>query len=368
MKRWQETLVFGVCIVAFLIPISIVQSAIDKDDMGVVFLRWIDNQEAYQGLVLQSIIAGADSRYPEELALFDNVETTGERLNPDFRNLSVRSKWRVLHNPDFQPLRDRFLQLVKESKITLTEGEIEWANPEVSANVGVLVLGFRKLVADLLWLKVDEYWHLGLPQRMLPMMETVVALDPHFIVAYSLGAWHLAYNVSLMVHSAEEKQHYIDQGIALLAKGIKSNPRSSDLYAELGFTIYFRKLNDWEKAAYYLREAIKYEHEPWVERVYALSLERLGEEREALAILEDYGRRHPTFVAQRTSVERLRRKVEARRLEKEGKLKEALAIWQFLKDDDSTDVIAPREYLRLLALTSHANALPKQAQPTVGTQ
>ena len=38
-----------------------------------------------------------------------------------------------------------------------------------------------------------------------------------------------------------------------------------------------------------------------------------------------------------------------RRLEEEGKLEMAFELWDFLKDNDSSDVIAPREFLRLKA-------------------
>jgi tetratricopeptide (TPR) repeat protein len=132
--------------------------------------------------------------------------------------------------------------------------------------------------------------------------------------------------------------------------GIKNNPRSAKLYSELGFSIYFIKLGDWEKSAYYLGEAIKYEHEPWVERAYALALERFGEEEKALALLEDYDSRHPDFIAQNRAMGRLRKKLEARRLEKEGKLQEAFKIWEFIKEDNRIDVAAPHEVQRLKVL------------------
>ncbi|MBI4831806.1 MAG: hypothetical protein HY801_09695 [Candidatus Lindowbacteria bacterium] len=347
MKSWKERLTFGALALAFLIPISVVQRGIDGDEDRVLFLRWIDNQEAYEGQLLQRIASGTDDRTPDEEELFENVEAVGSSLNQDFNQLPVGEKWKTLRNPQFDSLYRQFSLLAKQAKIRPVEGQIEWSNPDVSANVGALVLGFRKLVADLLWLKVDQYWHLGMVQRMLPTMETVVALDPHFIEAYALGAWHLAYNVTVMFHSMDEKMKYIDQGIHLLEKGVKNNPRSSKLYAELGFTMYFRKLSDWEKAAYYLGEATKYEHEPWVERAYALSLERLRQEEKALAILEDYDRRHPELTMQRFSIARIRKKLEARQLEKDGKLEQALRIWDFLRNDDPADVVAPKEFLRI---------------------
>lgn len=361
MGRWHEKLAFTALTVAFLIPISILQGSIDNDKIGVAFLRWVDNQEAYQRRAVKAFTISPDERAPEEIALFNQTKATGLSLNQGFDGLPVAEKWPLIHDHNFDSLRERFLALVLDSKITLSEGEIEWSNPDVSANVGALVLGFRKLVADMLWLRVDEFWHLGLASRMLPMMETVVALDPHFIEAYSLGAWHLAYNVTVTVHSVEEKMKYIDQGIGLLEKGIKNNPRSSKLYFELGFTMYFNKLKDWEKAAYYLGEASKYEHESWVERSYVLALERMGEEEKAMLVLEDYDRRFPDFKAHHQSIKRIGKKLEARRLEEEGKLREAYAIWRFLEEDDPSDVVAPVEEKRLRDILGAAGLGP---QPT----
>jgi tetratricopeptide (TPR) repeat protein len=349
MNRWKEKIAFAALIALMLIPIALLQSGIDQDEDKVVFLRWIDNQEAYSQQLHSRVIMETDERDPAETALFESVREAGLSLNPNFTELPVDAKWRLIKQPQFLPLYERFIDLAKQSKISLIEGGIDWANPDVSANVGALVLGFRKLVADMMWLRVDEYWHRGLVQRMLPMMETVTALDPHFIEAYALGAWHLAYNVTVMVHSAEDKQKYIDQGISLLKKGIKNNPRSSKLYSEMGFTMYFRKLGDWEKAAYYLGEATKFEHEPWVERAYALSLERLRQEEKAYAVLLDYDQRYPDYIMQKLTMARLKKKLEARRLEQEGDVERAYQIWQFLRDDDPSDFIAPQEALRLKA-------------------
>jgi tetratricopeptide (TPR) repeat protein len=349
-------LTFGALAFAFLIPISAVQRGIETDQARVGFLRWVDNQEAFQKQVVQRIVKDSDDRTPEEIDLLERVEELGSSLDPNFGDLQVDPKWAVIRRPEFSPLLEDFVRLARQSKVTLVEGEVEWANPDVSANVGALVFGFRKLVADMLWLKFDEYWHLGLVQRMLPIMETVVTLDPHFVEAYAIGAWHLAYNVTVMFHSVEEKQKYIDLAVVFLEKGIKNNPRSSKLYSELGFTIYFFKLHDYEKAAYYLGEATNYEHDPWVERAYALSLERLREEEKALAVLEDYSLRHPDYIMQKFSIARLQQKLQARQLEEEGKLREAFEIWNFIKEDDPADVVAPAEVVRLRALLGRDTA------------
>ncbi len=58
-----------------------------------------------------------------------------------------------------------------------------------------LASGFRSQVANLLWMKSDEYFHNGESQRTLPIMEAVVTLDPNFVDAWRMTGWHWAYNV-----------------------------------------------------------------------------------------------------------------------------------------------------------------------------
>src|SRR3990167_9629063 len=55
--------------------------------------------------------------------------------------------------------------------------------------------GFSGLAADMLWIEADEYWHKGEWQRAFPLYRTVTWLQPNFMDAWSIGGWHLAYNM-----------------------------------------------------------------------------------------------------------------------------------------------------------------------------
>src|SRR5690606_4545643 len=111
--------------------------------------------------------------------------------------------------------------------------------------------------ANLVWLEVDRYWHKGQMHRMLPLMKTCVTLDPEFIDAYLLGAWHMAYNATASMsdtawelrnydalHEAwiGDKERYYFYGVDFLKDGIRKNPRNYKLYFDLGFSIYEIKL------------------------------------------------------------------------------------------------------------------------------
>ena len=120
---------------------------------------------------------------------------------------------------------------------------------------------------------MDRYWHKGMLYRMLPLMKTVVMLDPNFVDAYLVGSWHLAYNATAKMLDTPwplrewdpelqacvgEKERYYHLAIQYLKDGIRKNPRDYRLYFDLGFCVYKEKMEDYENAVLYLSEAIRH--------------------------------------------------------------------------------------------------------------
>ncbi len=136
-----------------------------------------------------------------------------------------------------------------------------------SLMVAGLASGFKSQVANLLWMKSDEYWHKGLLTRQNPLMEMVVTLDPQFIEAWSTAGWHWAYNIyadipmndvykniepeKLRNKTIREKQQTaIDTGLGYLSRGANMNPETYRLWFEWGWTRA-------EKAGYYNEETVE---------------------------------------------------------------------------------------------------------------
>lgn len=122
-----------------------------------------------------------------------------------------------------------------------------------SVMVTGLFSGFKSQVANLLWMKSDEYWDQGLLTRQNPLMEMVVTLDPHFIDAWSTAGWHWAYNIYADVPTNPhythiepeakrnmairvEQQRDIDVGLNYLERGANMNPDTYRLWFEWGWT------------------------------------------------------------------------------------------------------------------------------------
>ncbi len=204
--------------------------------------------------------------------------------------------------------RASFLKEGRDRKLYFAQDIAYKQAVEGGVNIFNLFFGFRKLAANFVWLEVDRYWHQGDMFRMIPLMRTCVTLDPQFVDAYMVGAWHLAYNAtaqmpptpqSLKVWSNKfqacvgEKESYYYVGADFLKDGIRNNPRNYRLYFDLGFGIYKQKLEDYQKAVFYLSEAQRQPHDTWVPRQLCIVQELNKQYGDALAGWREYAKRFP---------------------------------------------------------------------------
>jgi tetratricopeptide (TPR) repeat protein len=111
-------------------------------------------------------------------------------------------------------------------------------------------LGYRNLVADILWFKTIQYYG-GYRQGendiklFTHLVDVITDLDPQFAFAYLFGGLIIA----------EDLGHF-DEGVAFIKKGIENNPTDWWLVFELGFLHYVNNENrDLEAAAHYFELA-----------------------------------------------------------------------------------------------------------------
>lgn len=108
---------------------------------------------------------------------------------------------------------------------------------QLLASVG----GLRQMVAGILWVRSDQYFHSGQFDAILPLIRLVTWLDPRQMEVYATGAWHIAYNFTDERNRSDRR--YIPLALALLEEGVKHNQSSYRLYHETGW-IYYHKVND----------------------------------------------------------------------------------------------------------------------------
>jgi tetratricopeptide (TPR) repeat protein len=327
--------------VAFLIPlafllfiVAVIETRLDYLSTSYSFYGWLEARLAEDQII--PITSEQEEKDTEERVFYDKTRASLEKkvalLGKTLPELEPSALWHVVVAEMKQPTRSEFEKLARQGELNLPYGAIEWSEESVGAHLGSLILGFRSAVADLLWLKVDDYWHQGRIEMMLPMMYTVVKLDPHFIDAWAVGAWHLAYNAPVTVDSMEEKRAFIDKAIVFLQDGIKRNPRHWQLYFELGFGIYYVKLEDYKNAAHYLEQSARYRppEEKKVDRMLLHAYERGGEYEKALDGWKVYlhkidpeSKVAPRFILQ----------LQAEIAQRDGDEEKALSLWQRLYDE-----------------------------------
>jgi len=265
--------------------------------------------------------------------------------------------WALAQSSELAGVRAKFLKLARSQQLRFAQ-DIQYAEAEQSG-VGLfnMFFGFRKVAANFIWIQVDRYWHQGENYRMIALMKTCTALDPHFVEAYLIGAWHLSYNVTAKMLDTPwplrkwdprynacvgEKEKYYQVAIRFLEDGIHNNPRNYKLYFDLGFAIYKQKLKDYKNAVKYLSEAILQPHDRWVPRQLFICQELNGQYAEALAGWEDYLHRFPETQSGQDVAPRFIKRNQGHLLEK--KAEEA-----FTASAEATDP-AEKERLRQEAL------------------
>jgi len=124
--------------------------------------------------------------------------------------------------------------------------------PAVIAALG----GFRSVAADLLWLKAENVWHGGSWWAMLPLLEAIVELDPHFELAWRVYGWHCAYNLHAESKTLVDRNYWLQKGIEILERAAEANPKSWELKWELAWTYYDRS-HELSRAAECFYEASK---------------------------------------------------------------------------------------------------------------
>ena len=189
-----------------------------------------------------------------------------------------------------------------------------------SQMLAATMIGLREVVAGLLWVRADEFFHTGNYDAIVPLVRLITWLDPHQLDVYMVGAWHLDYN--FVDTDQRSDRRYVPASIALLREGIKNNSKVYDLYFELGWVHYFQKIKDFDKAAYWIeRSRHHYAADPdtgkpedrpaLVDRMLAHAYERAGNIemakkswREAIAYSRYLLRKHPGDVGYQLDLNR----------------------------------------------------------------
>lgn len=136
--------------------------------------------------------------------------------------------------------------------------------------------GFKGIAADILWVQIDELWHHGKWFEIIPLLRAITWMQPHFLEAWELGGWHLAYNLYAYAEGIPGRERYIEEGIKFLKEGLAKNRNVFDLWFNLGWT-YYHKLKDYDEGIKYFRGATRYKHPSYIDRLIAHAYRKKGD-------------------------------------------------------------------------------------------
>ena len=110
--------------------------------------------------------------------------------------------------------------------------------------------GIRSIVAEVVWFRADRLQDEGRYVELAQLASTLSYLEPHTPEVWSYAAWNLAYNISVMMPTHEDRWRWVNSAIVLLRdKGLVLNPTESELYRELAWLFELKLGTDLDAAA-----------------------------------------------------------------------------------------------------------------------
>ena len=110
--------------------------------------------------------------------------------------------------------------------------------------------GIRSIVAEVVWFRADRLQDEGRYVELAQLASTLSYLEPHTPEVWSYAAWNLAYNISVMMPTHEDRWRWVNAAIVLLRdKGLVINPTESELYRELAWLFELKLGTNLDAAA-----------------------------------------------------------------------------------------------------------------------
>jgi len=147
------------------------------------------------------------------------------------------------------------------NNLRYTDVSVENAPPIVA--LGTAIGALRGLVVDYLWIKANLMQEQGRYYDMLEDARLITKLQPRFPQVWIFHGHNMAYNISAMTNTPEERWDWVDKGVRLIREeGLRYNPNEQLLYKDLAFWLG-HKIEDVSDDAhpYYKREFAREFHE-----------------------------------------------------------------------------------------------------------
>ena len=149
------------------------------------------------------------------------------------------------------------LEQASKDGLRYTADPIEGAPPIVV--IGNAIGALRGILADYLWIKLQAQKEQGQFYEAMADADLITKLQPRFAEVWGFHGHNMAYNISVLTNTPEERWAWVNAGIDLVRnKGLRYNPNDLGLNKELAFW-FAHKIDGVSDDAhlYYKREFAK---------------------------------------------------------------------------------------------------------------
>jgi len=101
--------------------------------------------------------------------------------------------------------------------------------------------GLRAIAVNFLWMRAEDLKQDGKYHESRQLAEMICKLMPRQAGVWGYHAWNNAFNISVGTHTGDERWEWVTSGVRLLRdEGIPRNPKSLELYKELGWIFWMK--------------------------------------------------------------------------------------------------------------------------------
>lgn len=119
----------------------------------------------------------------------------------------------------------------------------EGQSPAVA--LGIAMGAFRGIFVNFLWIRANSMKEDGKLFESMELARAITTLQPRFPRVWVFHAWNLAYNISVITQTQEERWQWVNAGIRLLRnEGIPANPNDLLIHRELSW-IFIHKIQGY---------------------------------------------------------------------------------------------------------------------------
>ena len=75
--------------------------------------------------------------------------------------------------------------------------------------------GFRGILSEIVWFRADRLQNEGRYAEMAQIANLLTTLEPHTPEVWAYAAWNLAYNISVMMPTSEDRWRWVESAMKL---------------------------------------------------------------------------------------------------------------------------------------------------------